>query len=82
MKTLTLASTRQVRLSEAHSAYLSAAIGGYRGKAAPALDREAAGRGNCMLAAGLLDEAASFHAMAAGVAEQSREVQLPQSTTD
>jgi hypothetical protein len=73
MKTLTLASTRHARLSEAHSAYLSTAIARYREKAARAFDlaRAARKRGNEPLALGLLDEAAAYHAMAQGLADQS-----------
>jgi hypothetical protein len=72
MTTLTLAAARQARLSIEHEAYLSSAIRRYRDKATRALDlaREANGRGNRTLAAGLLDEAATFLAMAQGLTDQ------------
>jgi hypothetical protein len=74
MRTLTLASTRRVRLSDAHASYLSAAIARYRDKAQRALDlaREAAAHSNRALAAGLLDEASTFRAMANGLEAQAR----------
>jgi hypothetical protein len=74
MKTLTLSAVRQTRLSHAHAEYLSTAIARYRDKAIRALKlaKEAAGHGNRALAAGLLDEAAAFQAMANGLADQSR----------
>jgi hypothetical protein len=61
------------RLSQAHAAYLSAAIARYRAKAERALSlaRTAARHGNRALAAGLLDEACTFRAMANGLTEQS-----------
>lgn len=73
MKTLTLAGVLQARLSQTHADYLAAAIDRFRAKAARALDlaREAKGRGNRTLAAGLLDEAATFLEMAQGLADQT-----------
>ena len=69
---LTLASVGSRRLSQTHADYLRAAIERYQDKASRALKlaREAAGRGNRSLAAGLLDESATYHAMAEGLAAQ------------
>jgi hypothetical protein len=74
MKTLTLRAIRQTRLSHTHAAYLSAAIARYRDKAIRALKlaKEAGGHGNQPLAAGLIDEASTYRAMANGLEAQAR----------
>jgi hypothetical protein len=74
MKTLTLSAVRPARLSQAHAKYLSAAIARYRDKAIRALKlaQAAARHGNRQLAAGLLDEASTFRAMANGLEAQAR----------
>ncbi|HEY6483946.1 MAG TPA: hypothetical protein VIY54_10525 [Steroidobacteraceae bacterium] len=74
MATLTLLRARGARLDHAHSIYVFAAVARYRAKAAHALAlaRDARSRGNEPLALGLCDEAAAYHSMAAGLADQSR----------
>jgi hypothetical protein len=74
MKTLTLRAIRHARLSRAHADYLSSAIRRYRDKAIRALKlaKEAAGHGNQPLAAGLIDEASTYRAMANGLEAQAR----------
>jgi hypothetical protein len=78
MSTLTLARVHRTRLSDAHADYLSSAIRRYREKAERALSlaRSAAAYGNHTRAAGLLDEAITYRAMANGLAEQSRHDQI------
>jgi hypothetical protein len=78
MRTLTPTDVRRARLSVAHAAYLSAAIERYRMKAMRALKlaQAAARHGNYSLAAGLIDEASAYRAMANGLEEQSQLDQL------
>lgn len=73
MSTLNLSRSRTAHLSAAHCAYVATAIDRYIAKAAHALRlaREAESRGNRHLAEGLRDAAATFQAMARGLAEQS-----------
>ena len=75
---LTLGRLRHAQLSQAHSAYLSAVIDRYRQKAERALKlaRTAWRHGNEPLAAGLLDESATYLAMAQGLTQQQSDTNV------
>jgi hypothetical protein len=70
---LILVSTGAQTLSQPHLTYLGAAIQRYRDKAARALRlaQQAARHGNRYLAAGLINEAETFRAMAQRLTDQS-----------
>ena len=69
---LTLAAVRERQQAQAHEEYLRSRIAWHRDRAKQALKlaRIAARHGNAGLAAGLLDEACTYRAMALGLEQQ------------